>query len=193
MAKGVQFAAFLLILLQLLHCAGKQEPHPSAILIVTPEYVCYGDDHQTVITLDGSQSSAKIHILPELDPQAVFGPVAYEWKISGTEVRIVEGSLLSSLLKITLDGRHVAEVVMTVTDDNGNEATITKVIGLSIPRNVRCFSVANCPILGETCVTTGRGAFCLNETPCSTNGDCKNCRICDSGEGLCMAPPNPVQ
>ena len=92
---------------------------PSASFTASPANVPAGDNNQTVVTLDASDSSD-----PEGD-QLTFSWVAP----SGT---YVEGTSSSSeIAKVTFPGAAPYEVRLTVTDPDGNSDSTTVTVGLN--------------------------------------------------------------
>jgi len=92
---------------------------PTASFTASPTSVPAGDNNQTVVTLDGSNSS---------DPDGDV--LSFAWVApSGT---YVEGTSSSSeIAKVTFPGAAPYEVRLTVTDPDGNSDTATFTVGLN--------------------------------------------------------------
>jgi len=99
--------------------AGGGDDAPTASFTASPTSVAAGDNHQTVVTLDGSASS---------DPDG--DPLTFAW--IAPSGKFVEGTSSSSeIAKVTFPGIAPYEVRLTVTDPDGNSDTTTFTVGLN--------------------------------------------------------------
>jgi len=99
--------------------SGGGDDAPTASFTASPTSVGVGDNHQTVVTLDASDSS---------DPDG--DPLTFAW--IAPSGRFVEGTSSSSeIAKVTFPGTAPYQVRLTVTDPDGNSDTATFTVGLN--------------------------------------------------------------
>lgn len=99
-----------------------------ARIAAAPRAIPEHDSFQTDVTLDGSASADPID-----DPEAMR-PLAYQWEISGDDVRVEAGSSMAPKLTIRLFGAHPATVKLTVTDEDGQSSTTRYQLQLTVAR-----------------------------------------------------------
>jgi len=96
---------------------------PVAVIAADPLEVPSGDNHQTVVTLDGSGSS---------DPDG--DPLTFAW--TAPSGNFVNGTTAGSeIAEVTFPGAAPYDVVLVVQDGRGGSATADVTIGLSGPAN----------------------------------------------------------
>ena len=92
---------------------------PTASFTASPTSVPAGDNHQTVVTLDGSASS---------DPDG--DALSFSWNVpSGTFVGGTSSS--SEIAQVTFPGTGSYNVTLTVTDPDGNSDSASFTVGLN--------------------------------------------------------------
>lgn len=92
---------------------------PTASFTASPTSVPAGDNHETVVTLDGSASS---------DPDGDV--LSYAWV--APMGRYVGGTSASSeIAQVTFPGSAPYDVTLTVTDPDGNSDTASVTVGLN--------------------------------------------------------------
>lgn len=105
-------------------CGGDDDPiqpannDPQAVISADPLEVPEGDDHQTVVTLDGSASS---------DPDG--DPLTYEWTAPSGD--FVNGTNAGSqVAEVTFPGTAPYNVVLVVQDGRAGSASASVTIGI---------------------------------------------------------------
>ena len=103
------------------------------MITANPDTVPLGDDHQTVIELDAYNSAPRLSLVP-VPPDPEEPPLDYEWRLTGAEHHIVDGSRTGPELQVTVRGDRPLHVELTVRNRDGGEATSLKTI--SVTRSV---------------------------------------------------------
>ena len=101
---------------------------PVARVTASPRAIPERDSYQTDVVLDGTASADPID-----DPDRER-PLAYQWEISGDDVRIVAGRSTTGKMTIRLFGAHPATVKLTVTDEDGQSSTTRYQLQLTVAR-----------------------------------------------------------
>ncbi|MCE9572887.1 MAG: hypothetical protein K8W52_07000 [Deltaproteobacteria bacterium] len=84
------------------------------------------DNFQTVVELDGQASADPVD-----DPDG-SAPLTYSWQILDSENRFEMGRATSPTPKVRFLGDRPPTIVLTVTDLDGQEATATKNLALTV-------------------------------------------------------------
>ena len=114
-----------------LACGGPPPPLPSPVILATPTTVCLGDDYKTRITLDGTQSSAALTLIPS-PPVAGAPPLQFVWTLAGSAYRIVHGTLTSDTLVVTIAGQEPLQVDLEVRNGSGTSAVATETVSVTL-------------------------------------------------------------
>lgn len=120
----------LLLALVALGCGGERTGHPLAYFSVSPPFLCRGDAHRTVVTLDATLSSGQAYLLLADGVREDHGPLAYRWDLP-SGVREVARDEDGALLQVTAAGDAVAEVRLKVVNTAGESDEAVETIGLS--------------------------------------------------------------
>jgi hypothetical protein len=126
----VAVPALLVVLVgaAVLGCSAEVGRTPVARITATPRAIPELDSFQTDVVLDGSASADPID-----DPEGLR-PLAYAWRITGDDHRVVAGRLTDPVLTIRLFGAHPATVLLTVTDEDGQSSTARLQLQLTVSR-----------------------------------------------------------
>jgi hypothetical protein len=108
-------------------CADDSSHAPVARITATPRAIPLHDSFQTDVVLDGSASADPID-----DPDGTM-PLAYQWEITGDEVRVMTGTMTSPKLTVRLLGDHPATVRLTITDSTGDSSTARLQTQVTVP------------------------------------------------------------
>jgi hypothetical protein len=111
------------MVLLLAACAASPDRPPVARIAATPAAVAEGDDFQTAVTLDGTRSQA-------LDDPAA--PLTFAWQLLDDEVH-ADGALDQPMVVVHCLGARPPRIVLTVTDEHGLSADVTRPIALTVP------------------------------------------------------------
>ena len=139
LAAGMGIAATLLF--EGAACNGPPPDAPSPVIIATPTTVCLGDDYMTPITLDGTQSSATLTLVPS-PADANAPPLQYLWTLTGSLYRIADvdaggghlrpsGTLTSDKLTVTMAADQPLQVDLSVQNAQGASADTTTTIAVT--------------------------------------------------------------
>ncbi len=122
-------------------CSATPPPATSAVILATPTSVCFGDDYRTPITLDGTQSTPTLTLVPA--PPGPGAPsLSYAWTLGGSAYRFVgpdggdaaaPGSLTSDRLTVAIKGDRPLEVGLTVTTAQGGTGSTSTTIAVTVP------------------------------------------------------------
>lgn len=151
-------------------CNGPPPPAPSPVIMATPSTVCLGDDFKTVITLDGTQSSAVLALEP-LTFDGGAPPLTYAWTLAGSAYRIVSGTLTASKLTVTIAGNEPLQIDLLVQNTTGGSADSTATISVTPPNDAGV-----CPLVDA-------GACPLGDASPDAAGDAGPCPLVDAGVG----------
>ncbi len=132
-------------------CNGPPPAAPSPVIIATPSTVCLGDHYETPITLDGTQSSAMLTLVPS-PTDANAPPLHYLWTLTGSAYRIAEvdagggrlepsGTLTSDKLTVTIAGDQPLQVDLSIQNSTGGSADTTTTISVTVPNDA-----GDCPL-----------------------------------------------
>jgi len=122
-------------------CNGPPPGAPSPVIVATPTTVCLGDD-KTPITLDGTQSSPELTLVPT-PPDANAPPLQFVWTLTGSAHHIVRvdaggdatrpsGSLTSDKLTVTMAADQPLQVDLHVENpQTGGSADTTTTISVT--------------------------------------------------------------
>jgi hypothetical protein len=122
-------------------CSGPPPPEPSPVIVATPTTVCMGDDYKTPITLDGTQSTPTLTLVPSpVDANAP--PLKYLWTLTGSAYRIADvdagdgrtspgGTLTSDKLVVRIEGEEPLQVDLNVQNGVGGSADTTATISIT--------------------------------------------------------------
>jgi hypothetical protein len=125
-------------------CSGPPPGAPSPVIVATPTTVCLGDGYKTPITLDGTQSSPELTLVPL---PAVRNPVPLKflWTLTGSAYRIAEGgSLTSDKLSVTIAGDQPLQVDLNVQNaQSGGSADSTTTISVTLPNDAGVCPLGN--------------------------------------------------
>ncbi len=123
-------------------CNGPPPGAPSPVIVATPTTVCLGDDYRTPITLDGTQSSPELTLVPS-PPDANAPALAFLWTLTGSAYKIADvdaggghvlpsGSLTSEKLTVKMAGDQPLQVDLHVENpQNGGSADTTTTIAVT--------------------------------------------------------------
>jgi hypothetical protein len=115
----------LAALLALSACQQELGRPPVPRFTIDPAYVPEHDDFATEVSLDGSASA------DELDDPTI--PLAFSWHFDDDRVRIVDGDVHSSTLRIATAGDRPLTISLAVEDDDGQTSTLEQRLGLTLP------------------------------------------------------------
>ena len=122
-------------------CSGPPPPEPSPVIIATPTTVCMGDDYKTPITLDGTQSTPTLTLVPTpVDANAP--PLKYLWTLTGSAYRLANidagdgatisgGNLTSDKVVVRIAGQEPLQVDLNVQNSIGGSADTTATISIT--------------------------------------------------------------
>ena len=99
---------------------------PIARIDLVPSAIPAFDNFQTVVELDGQASADPVD-----DPDG-SAPLTYSWQILDSENRFEMGRATSPAPKVRFLGDRPPTIVLTVTDLDGQEATATKNLALTV-------------------------------------------------------------
>jgi hypothetical protein len=99
---------------------------PVARIAAAPRAIPEGDDFRTDVVIDGRGSTDPVD-----DPEGT-APLSFRWRIEGDEARFVDGHESSATATIRLAGRRPARLHLTVTDEDGDDATDVHALQLTI-------------------------------------------------------------
>jgi hypothetical protein len=133
-------------------CSGPPPDAPSPVIVATPTAVCLNDDYKTPITLDGTQSSPTLTLVPS-PPSAGAPALKFSWTLTGSAYRIVSvdaedgqvapsGTLMSDKLTVTIAGDQPLQVDLNVVNTRtGGSADTTATIAVTPPNDA-----GDCPL-----------------------------------------------
>lgn len=131
-ARPMGNRSWLLLPLLVLSACGEPPPAaPSAVISITPEAVCLGDDFATTIFLDGSDSApylTLVYVPP--DPEAP--PLAFQWSFSGSKSTVVDGDTHSEELSLAMAGDRPLHVKLRVENSVGGVSEMEKSIAVTL-------------------------------------------------------------
>jgi len=106
--------------------------------------VCLGDGYRTPITLDGTQSSPELTLVPS-PPVANAPPLRFLWTLTGSAYRIADGGTLSSeKLSVTVAGDQPLQVDLNVQNpQSGGSADSTTTITVTLPNDAGACPLGN--------------------------------------------------
>lgn len=111
----------------LIACTADAGHPPLARIDIAPGAIPAHDDFETVVTLDGSTSADPI------DDPGGSEQLQYLWTIVGDDVEFQAGSHEDQAKpKVTFRGERPATVTLTVTDPDGQEASATSYVQLTV-------------------------------------------------------------
>lgn len=125
-------AALVVAASSLSACGEPPPPAPSAVIALEPSSVCLGDDFQTLIRLDASESAPTLTLVP-VAPEPDDPPLRLHWSFSGAEHRVVEGDVHSVELGVTTAGDRPLHVALEVENAEGGSATTLKTVAITLP------------------------------------------------------------
>ncbi len=99
---------------------------PIARIDLVPAAIPAFDNFQTVVELDGQASADPV------DDPADSAPLTYRWQILDSETRFEMGRDTSAAPRVRFLGDRPATIVLTVTDLDGQEASATKNLALTV-------------------------------------------------------------
>ena len=164
-------------------CAEQPLGHPMAFFTMAPEYVCDGDDHQTVIRFDATQSApnARLVIAGEAPDE---GRVDLAWSVLADDFGVVEGDLRATRVAMTFPGARPVTIRLTVTNTAGQTATDARTVGVIFPTAAACKTDDDCSA-NETCAPRDGQTACLPTRRCDTDDQCPACYRCDVASRWC--------
>lgn len=171
---------------------------------VTPRYVCSGDDHLTVVTLDATLSSDPVDDPPEKAlacatdgdcqsgkkcadtgappdpvtqevPKRCLHPLKYSWQIADETFVKTDGDFTGIKLSGTFKGDRPYAVTLVVTDRNGDSQTSASEVGITAIHAAPCEADLDCP----------QGYLCAD--PLGTGNGCY--ADCELEESICNYCP----
>lgn len=92
---------------------------------IDPPYIAAGDDFQTEVTLDSTDSADELD-----DPSA---PLDVAWSFDDDRVRVAAGSANDPTLVITAPGERPVTIVLMVTDPDGRSSSLSRRLGITLP------------------------------------------------------------
>lgn len=113
-------------------CGSQPPPAPSPVIELSPSQVCLGDDHQTPIVIDGTDSAPQLTLVPTAPRQELL-PLESEWRFSGSEVRITEGSVDDLEVTVTMLGDRPLHVTLWLRNAAGGEAEAQASVAVTAP------------------------------------------------------------
>ena len=127
-----------------LGCSGPPPGAPSPVIMATPTTVCLGDDYKTPITLDGTQSSPTLTLVPS-PPTRNAPPLKFLWTLTGSAYRIADGgSLTSEKLSVRIAGDQPLQVDLNVQNaQSGGSADSTTTIAVTLPDDAGACPLGN--------------------------------------------------
>lgn len=103
-------------------CAAPPAHPPTAVIDVSPEVICVGDDHATTVTFSGARSSDHLSLMPS-PPGPDEPPLEFRWALEGAQHVVVGGDLTSPEISVTTAGDRPLHAELTVVDAEGGVAT----------------------------------------------------------------------
>jgi hypothetical protein len=116
--------------LLLVACGEPPPPAPSAVIVASPEAVCIGDEFETTITLDASDSApylTLVYVPPAPDAPALD----FSWTFTGSEKTFIDGNAHSAELSLAMKGDRPLHVTLEVENSVGGVSSITKTIAVT--------------------------------------------------------------
>jgi hypothetical protein len=128
-------------------CNGPPPSEPSPVIITTPTTVCLDDEYKTPITLDGTQSSSMLTLVPAPNTPS-SPPLTFLWTLTGSKYDILgdagDASLTSDKLTVTMAGDQPLQVELEVTNAaNGGTASTTATISVTPPNDAGVCPLGN--------------------------------------------------
>ena len=125
-------------------CNGPPPGAPSPVIVATPITVCLGDAYKTPITLDGTQSSPTLTLVPA-PPAPNAPPLKFLWTLTGAAYRIADGGTLTSeKLTVTTAGDHPLQVDLNVQNtQSGGSDDSTTTIAVTLPNDAGACPLGN--------------------------------------------------
>ncbi|MBI5526903.1 MAG: hypothetical protein HY897_11265 [Deltaproteobacteria bacterium] len=189
----------------LLATCGTEGGHqPVARFSVSPKYVCAGDNHLTVVTMDATLSSDPVDDPPgkalacssdsdcpsgrlctgtgappdpvtQEVPRLCLFPLKYAWEIGDETFVKTDGDFAGLKLSGTFAGDRPYDVTLRVTDRNGDSISSTSTVGITAVHAPPCDADLDCP-QGYLCADPlGEGKACYAD--------------CELEEGICNFCP----
>lgn len=99
---------------------------PLARIEITPPAIVENDGYQTLVTLDGTASA------DPLDDPGGTARLTFAWEIIDDEFRFEGSRAISPAPTVRFFGNRPATIVLTVTDEDGLEATAVDHMQLTV-------------------------------------------------------------
>lgn len=112
-------------------CGGPPPPATSPVIVTTPTTVCVGDNYRTRITLDGTQSTGALTLVPS-PVDAAAPPLKYLWTLSGSPYHVVDGSVTASKLVVTIAGSEPLQIDLNVQNGSGGSADSMATVSVTL-------------------------------------------------------------
>jgi hypothetical protein len=120
----------LLLALVLMGCGEPPPPAPSAVISITPEAVCVGDEFETTIVLDGSDSAPYLTLV-YVPPDPNDPPLDFQWTFTGSERSVIDGNTKSAMLSLAMKGDRPLHVKLRVENSIGGVSEVEKSVAVT--------------------------------------------------------------
>ena len=157
---------------------------PTAVITARPDALCLGDDYQTIVELDASNSAPGLTLLPATAPLEGFALV-YAWELTGAAHRIEGQDPKGITLRVSTAGDRPLHVALTVTNEEGGQATSLRSLPVTLPPALKPCVAGSCPA-GERCLPLDGEDRCVLALDCEILADCPPCYRCDKLQGACV-------
>lgn len=121
---------FLVIGLVSAGCGEPPPPAPSAVIHASPEAVCIGDEYETTIVLDASDSAPYLTLV-YVPPDPDAPPLRFAWSFSGSQKTLLDGNEHGAELSLAMKGDRPLHVTLEVENDIGGVSSATKSIAVT--------------------------------------------------------------
>lgn len=111
-------------------CGEPPPPAPSAVIDASPEAVCLGDEFETTIRLDASDSAPYLTLV-YVPPDPDAPPLKLDWTFSGSETTLLDGDAHSVELALAMKGDRPLHVTLEVENSVGGVSRVTKTIAVT--------------------------------------------------------------
>lgn len=163
-------------------CGGPPPDPPTAVIRADPATICRGDDHQTEIRFDATESTPALTLVPVgVDPDAPG--LSYAWSFEGAAHEMVGGAPTDPEVRVTSAGDRPLHAHLEVTRADGGAARSLLSIPITVPDFRPCGG--GCPS-GAQCVPSHLGEVCVPSAPCEFDVDCPVCSECDLLVQICV-------
>jgi len=186
MLRGIGYLAhrplFVALAMAATGCGSPPIDPPTAVVRSDPASVCRGDNFQTPVRFDASESQPTITLVPvPADPAAP--PLELLWSFAGAEHKELGRDPSGIEVQLSTKGDRPLHVTLVVRNASGGEASTVFSLPITAGEVRRCDE--GCPA-GTGCLSTGGEQVCAPLGSCDLDIDCQVCWRCDADEDSCV-------